>query len=219
MNSRLSKNKRANILSSTQSILLLLLHRNSSFVGSHRSFTRLSNTVCEGVWARLHDVNASRAEVPVVHLFIEELVEIESSDLSLPVNTQVHAGNVLEDHEQDPADNKRVGRNGSNLGELLGNLNAIAVVGTRVERRTVESRDGLVGEDTSHEGSQDTANTMKLEDVESIIDVKPLVYVLQHSTDNSGDESDHSSEPRVDKTSSRGDADETGNCSLASTDN
>ncbi|KAH0238758.1 hypothetical protein KCV06_g574, partial [Aureobasidium melanogenum] len=168
----------------TQSILLLLLHRNSSFVGSHRSFTRLSNTVCEGVWARLHDVNASRAEPPCQH-----------------------AGACREC------------RNGSNLGELLGNLNAIAVVGTRVERRTVESRDGLVGEDTSHEGSQDTANTMKLEDVESIIDVKPLVYVLQHSTDNSGDESDHSSEPRVDKTSSRGDADETGNCSLASTDN
>jgi len=62
--------------------------------------------VSEVSLTRLHNINASRTKVPVIHLLVKELVEVKTSDFSLLVDTQVHAGDVLDDHEQDVADDE-----------------------------------------------------------------------------------------------------------------
>ena len=110
-------------------------------------------------------------------------------------DTEVHAGNVFEDEQQDARDNERVGRDCSDLGELLANLHAVAVDTTRSGGGTIESADFLVSKDTSKEGSHHAADAVELEDVETFVDAQPVVEILEGSANDSCEESDDGCEP------------------------
>ena len=131
----------------------------------------------------------------------------------------MHAGNVLEDEQQDARDNKRVGRDGSDLGELLANLHAVAVDTTRGGGGTIESADLLVGKDTGEERSHHAADAVQLEDIETFVDVQPVVQILKRSAGDSCEESDDSCEPDRYVASGGRDTDEASDSTLTGADN
>jgi hypothetical protein len=56
---------------------------------------------------------------------------------------------------------------------------------------------------------------VELENVETLVNVEPVVDVVQRRADDAGEEANEGSKPDVDITGSRSDTDETGNGSLA----
>lgn len=157
--------------------------------------------------------------LPVANLLVEELIKIQAKHLRFLTDTQMHAGNVFENEQQDARDDERVSRNRSDFGELLANLHSVAVDTTGSGGGTIESADLLVGKDTSEERSHHTADAMKLEDIETFVDVQPVVEILQGSTSDRCEESDDGCEPDRYVASSGSDTDEASNGTFASADN
>lgn len=72
-------------------------------------------------------------------------------------------------------------------------------------------------EDTSQERPGHTPNRMKSKDVQSLVNMDPLVDVLKTSANAACDEPDGSSRPHSNITSSRRNANKTSNSTIAST--
>ena len=95
-------------------------------------------------------------ETPVADILAEDkLLEIQAAQLSFLADPQSedgrHAGHVvgdgLEDEQQRAADGERVCGDGGDLGELLADLDAVAVDAAGGEGGAVERADGRGGED------------------------------------------------------------------------
>jgi len=157
--------------------------------------------------------------LPVADLLVEELIKVQAKHLRFFTDAQVHAGNVLEDEQQDTRDNERVSRDCGNLGELLANLHAVAVDTTRSGGGTIESADLLVGKDTGEERSHHAANAVKFKDIETFVDVQPVVEILKRSAGDSCEESDDSCEPYRYVASGGRDTDEASDSTLTGADN
>lgn len=155
---------------------------------------------------------------PVSNLFVEELVQIQSSHLCFFTDAQSQAGNVLEDEQQDARHHEAVGGDGTNLCQLLAYLDAVAIDSARVQRRAIEGRDGLVGEDARHEGSHHAAHRVQLEHFQPFVNVQPVVEVLQTGTHDRSQEANHCCEPDAHITCCRRDADQSRNGTFAGTD-
>ena len=153
---------------------------------------------------------------PVAYLLVEELVQVQANHLGFLADTQAETGNVLEDEKQNAGDDKAVGGDGSNLSELLADLDAITVDSTSCQSSTIERRDGLVSEAASEERSDHAADAMELEHVQSFVDTKPLVQILKRRTDDCSQEANDCREPERDVTGGRSDADKTSDGALAS---
>lgn len=164
------------------------------------------------------DTSAHVLALPLANLLVEELVEIETLHLGFVADAQMHEGDVLQDQEQDARYDEGVGGNGCDLGELLADLDAVAVDAARVERDAVEGADGLVGEDTGPEGAEHAADAVELEHVQPVVDADPLVDVLEQGAADGGEEADDGGEPDGDVTGGGGDADKACNDALAGAD-
>ena len=167
----------------------------------------------------VRDLSHTLKMPPVANLLVEELIEVQAEHLRFFADAQVHAGNVFEDEQQDARDNERVGRDCSDLGELLANLHAVAVDTAGSGGRPIESADLLVGKDAGEERSHHSTDTVKLEDVEAFVDVQPVVEILKRSTSDSCEEADDSCEPDRYVASGGSDTDEASDCTFAGADN
>ena len=156
------------------------------------------HTMNDDVGVRVEASGAIR--LPLAELLVEELVEIEALHLGLFADAQVHIWDVLEGVQEDAADDKRVGRDGGDFGELLADLHAVAVDAAGVETHAVEGGDGLVGEDAGEEGAHHAADAVELEDVEALVDAHPFVDVLAQGAYDSCEESDDGCEPDTART-------------------
>jgi len=87
----------------------------------------------------------------------------------------------------------------------MADLNRIAVNGTRRKRSAIEHRDPFLGEDASEEGTADTANTVKTEDIQAFVHAEPFVQVLETGADDGGEEADETCEPDRNETCSGSD--------------
>ena len=149
---------------------------------------------------------------PVTDLLLEKLVEVKTHHLSLLADTKVQEGNELEGIQQDARNRERVRRNGTDLGKLVANLNAVAVHGTEsiVWAHAIEVPHPRLRKDTGQEGTDHATNTVEFEDIHTFIDPDPLVEVVAKRADDTGKEADQRSDPDRNETSRRGDADQTG---------
>lgn len=129
-------------------------------------------------------------EFPLANLLVKELVEVETVHLGLLADAQVHAGDVLDGHEQDAADGEGVDGDCGDFGKLLAHLHAVAVDAARVQRHTVQRRHGLVGEDSSQETANHAADAVQLEHVQTFVNAQPGVDVLAQGADDGCQEPD-----------------------------
>jgi len=163
-------------------------------------------------------LDTTTKRLPFTNSLIEELIKVKTPKLSIAVDTQVHVRNVLQREKQDTADDKRVRRNSADLSKLLGDLDTIAVDATRVQTHAVESRNRLVSKDTSEETADHTTDTVKLEDLQTVVDAKPFVDVLAQSADDGRHEADDGCFPETDVAGGGRDADQSGDGALAGAD-
>ena len=107
----------------------------------------------------------------------------------------MHAGDVLQDQQQDAADDEGVAGDGRDFGELFADLNAVTVKATRGQRNAIERRNGLIGEDASQEGADHATNAVKLEHVKAFVDADPRIEVLEAGAHDSSKEADERGRP------------------------
>lgn len=74
-------------------------------------------------------------------------------------------------------------------------------------------------EDTRQDGSNHSAYAMQFEHIHTLIDVEPVIHILHESANDGCQEADNCSQPDAHVTCCRGDANKTGNCTFAGTDN
>lgn len=149
---------------------------------------------------------------PVTDLLFEELVKVETHHLSLFADTQVQEGNKLQSVEENARNNKGVGSNSAYLGQLVTDLDAVAVHGAEgiVWPHAIEIVDPRLRKETSQERTDHAANAVQLEDIETFIDLNPPVKVVAQSANSTSEESNEGSKPDRNVTSCGSDANETG---------
>lgn len=146
---------------------------------------------------------------PITDLLIEELVDIQTDHLGLLAHAQVHAGDELDNVQQDAAHDERIARNGTDLSELQADLPAIAVHGAgRLGAEAVQRRDPGLGEDAGEEGADHAADAVQLEDVHALVDAQPLLDVLHARARGAGEEANHGGDPERHEARRGRDADE-----------
>jgi hypothetical protein len=143
---------------------------------------------------------------PLANRLIMELINIIAHDLGLVRNPQVQTRDILQNHEQTAAHGEAVARNGADLSELLADLDAVAVDGTRVHALTVEGGDARGGEDAGPEAAEHAADAVELEDFEPVVDAEPFVDVREAADAAGGEEADGGRGPEGDETGGWGDA-------------
>lgn len=155
---------------------------------------------------------------PVTDLLVKKLIQIQAQHLRLFTDAQVHAGDVLENEQQDARHDEGVSGDGGDLSKLLADLHAVAVDSAGRFGRAVEHADGLVGEDARQERAHHAADAVQFEDVEALVDLEPFVQVLEGGADHGCQEADDRCEPERDVAGGGCDADQTGDGSLAGSD-
>lgn len=75
---------------------------------------------------------------PVTNLFLEELIQIQTTSLGIIRDAKVKAGNVLHDEKKSTRHGERVGRDGGDLGKLSSDLNTLSVNRTRCNRDAIQ---------------------------------------------------------------------------------
>src|ERR1700712_2994523 len=81
-------------------------------------------------------------QCPLSNCLVVELVGVVSDHLNLIGDTEVETWNVLHDEEHESGADEGVGCDGADLGQLLGDLDSVAVNGTWSQGDSVEGADG-----------------------------------------------------------------------------
>ena len=84
------------------------------------------------------------------------------------------------------------------------------------QQEAQEQLTGGCGKDTSEERAEHATDSMQLEHVHALIDMKPVVNVGEELAPDSSKEANHSCKPDTHEAGSRRDADETSDGSFAS---
>ena len=129
-------------------------------------------------------------ETPVTNLLITGLIMIQSPSLYLLTYPQMHTRDILHSEQQQTANAEAPRADGADVGQLTRDLHADAVPGSWCDSRAIQGRDGRVGEDAGQKRADDAAYAVQFEDVETFVDVKPVVEILEGGSDDSGEEAD-----------------------------
>ena len=158
-------------------------------------------------------------QTPLPNRLVEELIQIQPQHLLLVLHPQSHPRDVLQNQQQRERDRETVPRDRADLGELLRDLDAVAVDGAGgLGAEAVEGRDGATREDAGEEGAAHAADAVQLEDLEAVVDAQELVDVLAEIDEDGGQEANERRAPDGDVAGGRGDADEAGDGALAGAD-
>lgn len=144
---------------------------------------------------------------------------IDTDNLGLFASSKSESRNKVHDPTDEGGDGKRPSGGSDNLGELVTELNVVVVWPSTIDLGTVESGDGSLSQESSHDGTDHTTYTVRGKDIESLVDTKQELELGSEITSGTGDESDSDSGGSSDETGSRGNTDETSDSSRAESDN
>lgn len=157
-------------------------------------------------------------ELPLPNLLIEELIKIQSPNLSVLTDPEPKSRDILQHQKHHATDAKTVPSDGANLRQLVRDLDSIPIDRAGVPARAVKGTDGLVCEDASQEAADDTTDAVQLEDFQPVVDAEEDVDVFAESADDGGHEPDHGGQPYGDVACCRRDADEASDAALTGAD-
>lgn len=152
-------------------------------------------------------------DAPVANLLLIELIKVKTHYLSLFADTEMQEGNEFQSIEKDAGYDEGVGSNSADLGQLISDLDAVAIHGTEgvVGSHAVEIVDPRLREETGEERTDHAANAVQLEDVQTLIDLDPLIDVVAQSANSARKKSNEGSKPNRDIASCGSNTNETGN--------
>lgn len=128
---------------------------------------------------------------------ITQILKIQPQVLVLLLDAQMAPGNLVDDEQQDTADDKTPSGTGCCRGELIAELDPVVfppAAGVSGAGDTIESRDPGGSEETGEEVADKAANTVDGEDIEAFIDRDQIFVLVGEETANRGDQADKSSD-------------------------
>lgn len=113
------------------------------------------------------------AEIRILKVDILNVLVIQTAALVLLAGADVHAGDLVDDEQEDARHDEGPGSAGGGACELKAHLAVVLVPPATLigaTRNTVEGDNPLVSEQTSQEISNEAANTVEGKDIEAIVD-------------------------------------------------
>ena len=154
-----------------QALVLLLL--STDLDRDHRASRPGRACRTRDVGGRDHALVSTVVAIRVLKVNILEVLVIETADLVLLAGTNVAAGDLIDDEEQDARDYKGPDRTGGGAGKLQTELTEVAVPPTSLvcgARHAVKGRHELGSKETCEKVANKAADAVQGKDIKAVVD-------------------------------------------------
>lgn len=150
---------------------------------------------------------------------LAEVGIIDTDNLCLFGCSESESRDKVHDPTENSGHDERVGESGDSIGDLVTKLNVVVVKpSTWNLGDAVEPSNGCLREQCSHDAADDTANSVRCEHVEGLVDADEELDLGSKVTPDTSDETDRDGGRGTDVSGSGGDTDKTRDRTRAKTD-